>query len=335
MKFLKTVLIFSTAISFLISSGLFAQSKVGTSAANFLQIGAGARGAALGDAASTTFYDASSIYWNPALAAFSDNNQVFFNHTNWFAGISLNYGSGMLNFGSLGTFALAFYSLSTDQMEVTDETYQDGTGALFTVQDIMVGLTYARALTDRFNIGATVKYINETIWNTSATALAVDVGFTFHTPLEALNLAMSISNFGTEMRMDGTDLAVRYDPDPTVGGNNDGIVAYQKTKSWSLPVILRFGLALNMIKTENMDVNLLSDVLYPSSNNNYVNSGLEIGFRKQYYLRAGYRQLFLKDAEGNLSVGAGVKIGSLNLDYAFSDRGVLNSVQYFSVAFNL
>ena len=86
-------------------------------------------------------------------------------------------------------------------MEVTNETYQDGTGALFTVQDIMVGLSYARALTDRFNIGTTLKYINETIWNTSASALAVDVGLSFHTPLEPLTLAMSISNFGSEMRI--------------------------------------------------------------------------------------------------------------------------------------
>ena len=84
-----------------------------------------------------------------------------------------------------------------------------------------------------------------------------------------------------------------------------------------------------------MDVKLLSDVLYPSTNNNYVNSGIEIGFKNTYFIRAGYRQLFLKDAEGNLNFGAGVKVGSLNLDYAFSDRGVLNNVQYFSVAFNL
>ena len=321
-------------IVFLTFGSLFAQSKVGTSAANFLQIGVGARGTAIGDAGTTTYQDLSAIYWNPALAASAPSNQVYFNHTRWFADIDLNYGAALLNLGNIGNFALSFYSLTTDQIEVTTEIYQNGTGELYTVADIMVGLSYARALTDNFMLGATAKYISETIWNSSATAFALDVGFTYQTPFKSLLLAMSMSNFGTEMQMQGTDLAARFDPDETVHGNNDGIIVYQKTNYWDLPIILRFGLAYTVISNDFMKLSALGDVLYPSSNENFVNAGIEYSIKDTYFLRAGHRQLFLDDAEGGLSFGAGLKFNAIQIDYAYSDRGVLNEVQYFSIAFN-
>jgi len=80
---------------------------------------------------------------------------------------------------------------------------------------------------------------------------------------------------------------------------------------------------------------LLSDVLYPSSNENYVNTGIEYGLLNKYFLRAGYRQLFLEDGEVGLTFGGGIKLFNIQLDYAYCDRGRLNFVQYFSVGVNL
>jgi hypothetical protein len=309
----------------------YGQSKVGTTVANFLQIGAGARGVAVGEAATASTRDISGLYWNPALLAYGSENQVYFNHIQWFADIDLNYGSALLSFAGLGNFAATFYTLSADQIEVTTEEYPNGTGDLYTVQDLMAALSYARALTERFNIGASLKYIHSQIWNNTASAIAVDVGLTYRTPYDAVTLGMSISNFGSEMQMRGTDNSVRFDPDYRVGGNNDGIIAEQRTRSWDLPILFRFGLAYDMLRTESHQILVMSDVLYPSSNENYVNVGLEYGFMGSYFLRAGYRQLLLADREGGLTLGAGVEMYRIRVDYAYSDRGVLNDVQYFSI----
>ncbi len=309
------------------------QSKVGTTAANFLQIGVGARGIALGEAAvASARDDISGIFWNPALTAGVGSSQVYFNHTQWFADIDLNYGSLLMNFGQRGNFGVTFYSLTTDQLEVTTEEFPEGTGDLFTVQDLMVALTYSRSLTDRFDIGGSAKYINSQIWNTSASAFAVDVGLTYRTPFEPVTLGMSISNFGTEMRMSGTDIAVRFDPDLRVGGNNDGVVADQRTRSWDLPILFRFGLAYDLIKSQDHKIMVAGDALYPSAQDNYVNFGMEYSFLGAFFLRGGYRELFIEDSEGGLALGAGAKLYNLRLDYAYSDRGLLNEVQYFSVA---
>jgi len=318
-----------------IYNNVFAQTKVGTTAANFLQIGVGARGVALGEAATASARDISSLYWNPALIAFADRSQVYFNHIQWFAGIDLNYGSVLLKIGGLGNIAATFYTLNTGQMEVTTEEYPNGTGDLFTAQDLMASISYGRALTDRFKIGGSVKYINSQIWNSSASAFAVDVGLTYRTPFDPMTLGMSISNFGSEMRMLGTDAAVRFDPDLRVGGNNDGVVADQHTRSWDLPILFRFGLAYDMISTTSHQIQILGDVLYPSSNENYVNMGLEYGFLNSYFLRAGYRQMFLGDREGGLALGAGIKLYKIFVDYAYSDRGRLNDVQYFSIGISI
>jgi len=310
---------------------LSAQSKVATTAANFLQIGVGARGTALGGAASASGRDISSLYWNPALIAGINNSEIYFNNTQWFAGIDLNYGSALINLGDIGNFAVTFYSLATDQIEVTTEEYPDGSGDLYTVQDIMVSISYARSLTDRFSIGSSIKYIQEQIWNNSASAFAVDVGLTYTTPFEPVTIGMSISNFGSEMQMSGTDNAVRFDPDLRVGGNNDGVVADQHTRHWDLPILFRFGFAYQAYQSELHEMLLLGDVLYPSSQENYVNMGVEYGFQNKFFLRGGFRQIFLGNREGGFTAGAGINLYKIRLDYAYSDRGILNQAQYFSV----
>lgn len=86
-----------------------------------------------------------------------------------------------------------------------------------------------------------------------------------------------------------------------------------------------------MIRTSSEQFLAVGDVLYPSSNENYVNMGVEYGLKNSYFLRAGYRQLFLEDREGGLTFGAGLKLFNIQIDYAYSDRGRLNAVQYFSL----
>ncbi|PJB00805.1 MAG: hypothetical protein CO127_07070 [Ignavibacteria bacterium CG_4_9_14_3_um_filter_36_18] len=54
-------------------------------------------------------------------------------------------------------------------------------------------------------------------------------------------------------------------------------------------------------------------------------------------LRGGYNSLFLKDAEGGLSFGAGVNskmllsLATVQFDYAFRDFGKLKNVHSFSL----
>ncbi len=80
--------------------------RVGTTSANFLEIGYGAAGNAMGGAYVSVTNDLSSIYWNPAGLGYMENNEAFVSIQPWV----LDINSSMLGFGyahpTLGTFAI-------------------------------------------------------------------------------------------------------------------------------------------------------------------------------------------------------------------------------------
>ena len=63
----------------------------GTTGANFLKIGVGARAAALGDAFTVIVNDSTSLYWNPAGLVEMKQRQFSATYNMWFAGINQGY----------------------------------------------------------------------------------------------------------------------------------------------------------------------------------------------------------------------------------------------------
>src|ERR1035437_849169 len=190
------------------SVNLFSQvSKVGTTAAAFLEIGPGSVATGMGGAFVSVANDATALYWNPAgIANFTKNEATIF-HANWIASTKFDYAALVLPLGGVGNIGLSFTSLSMADELVRTVDQPEGTGEFFSAGDIAVGLSYARSLTDRFSIGFTAKYIQESIWHESASAMAIDAGTTFRTDLfNGLVIGASISNFGTQMKLIGSDI---------------------------------------------------------------------------------------------------------------------------------
>ncbi len=77
------------------------------------------------------------------------------------------------------------------------------------------------------------------------------MGVQYVTPFDGMVLAMSISNFGTKMKMEGNSALIIYDPNPNSTGNNGSIPAYLQTDSWDLPLNFRVGLAYQPLKIDN------------------------------------------------------------------------------------
>ncbi|MEK9138460.1 MAG: PorV/PorQ family protein, partial [Bacteroidota bacterium] len=201
------------AAALVISADAGAQkvTKVGTTAAKFLSIPVGARALGMGGAFVAVANDASAMYWNPSGLASITQSEAVFAHANWLADIDFNYGGVIMPMEDVGIIGVNFTSLSMAEMERTTEDRPEGTGQYFSAGSFAVGVSYAKKLTDWFSIGGNVKYINEHIWNSSATGFAVDVGTLFTTPFPGLKFGVAISNFGTKMRMTGDDLLVQKD----------------------------------------------------------------------------------------------------------------------------
>ncbi|MEG8989699.1 PorV/PorQ family protein [Ignavibacteria bacterium 4148-Me] len=338
-------IIFISLLVYLVSCSIYAQSfvsnvsKRGTSAAPFLSISQGARASAMGSAFVAIADDQSAIYWNPAGLAKLSGVGILVEHTKWIADIDYNFFAATYNLGDFGTVGLSFLTSNMDEMKVTTIEEPEGTGETFSVSDAMVSLAYAINLTDNFAIGFNPKFVMQKIWKMTATAIAIDMGVQYVTPFDGAILAMSISNFGTKMKLDGNTALVLVDLDPYSSGNNGQIPAYLQTEGWELPLNFRVGIAYRPIDTHMYKLNLAVDAMHPSDNYESINAGIEYIFNDMFSLRCGYKSLFLKDSEESFTFGFGVKqllLGNIavKVDYSYGNFGRLTNVQKFSLGIN-
>ncbi|MBN1478885.1 PorV/PorQ family protein [candidate division KSB1 bacterium] len=317
------------------SQGSSSVTKVGITAAPFLEIGVGAKAYGMGGAFVGTANDASALYWNPSGMARLPRSEGSFVHIDWLADINFDFIGFVLPAGRIGSFGLSITSLSMDDMLVRTEDRPTGTGEYFKTGSMAIGASYAINLTDRFSIGFTGKYLREQIWKETATGIAFDIGTLFTTNFHGMRIGATLSNFGMDMRMAGEDLLVYHDIDQTQMGNNDKIFAELQTESWPLPLTFQVGVAMEIIQSGVNRLTLALDAVQPTDNTESINLGTEYALREWVFLRAGYRNLFLKDSEEGLTFGAGaiLRFGTMKLkvDYSYAQFGVFNDIQCFAI----
>lgn len=322
--------------------------RVGTTSANFLEIGVGSDGNAMGDAFVSIPGKLSAIYWNPAGLAFLNRNEVMFMYQPWIIDINTTSATAAFSLPIIGTVAAGVAHVGYGEEEVTTMEYQDGTGEIYTANDYCFTLSYARKLAQWFAFGASLKYINSQIWHTSASALATDLGVLVSTGFFALSrrhedglrIGMSISNYGTKMRYDGMDLLFPIDILPDEDGNYSAVQGQFKTQGWELPLIFRIGASLSPLAGRYQRLTLSIDALHPNNNAESINVGAEYELNLpgigKLALRSGYKSLFLPDSEYGMTYGGGLQFYlmrnvALKIDYAFKPLNFLGNTHSYTV----
>jgi len=199
-------------------------------------------------------------------------------------------------------------------------------------------VSYSRQLSDRFSVGFTGKFIQESIWHEQATAFALDVGTVFHTDLfYGMTIGASLSNFGTQMKMSGSDAREFVRIDPTKLGSNGQIPTDIEYDSWDLPLLFQLGVSTTPVRSDEFRWVVEVDALHPSDDYESVNVGTELGYRNFLFLRGGYAELFLRDRVGGLCLGFGLTsdmLGTENFhvrfDYAYRNMGPLDGTHVIS-----
>ncbi len=316
-------------------------SKVGTTAGTFLEISIGAIATGMGGAYVSRANDATALYWNPAGIANFNGYEADIVHTEWLADTKLDFAAFVLPLGDFGTLGFSYTALTMPDMKVRTVDQPEGTGEYFSAGDLAFGISYSRKLFDRFSIGFTGKYIQEKIWHMSSVAFALDIGTVFRTDLfGGMVIGASISNFGTPMKLQGIDTRTYSSVDPSQLGTNDQIPYSIDLDSWSLPLLFRIGVSTNAINTGDYRWIVAVDALHPSDNYESLNVGTELAYKELLFIRGGYQSLFLKDGEGGLSFGVGLKFKMLfsdniiRIDYSYRNFGRLAGINVFSVGVN-
>lgn len=335
MKKIITIILFVTLQAVNYGGGF---SKVGTTAAQFLKIGVGAKAMGLGGSFTALANDVTSLYWNPAGITNINKFSLAVSHSEWFAEISHDFVGVVLPLSTSDIIAINVIALNTGEQEVTTVIQPEGTGVFYDVSDLSIGLSYARTLTDRFSVGLTVKYIQQNLYNESANTFAVDIGTTLHTGFHDLIIAMSMTNFGGNMKLEGRDLITISNTTNQASGSYNPD-ARLKTEPWPLPLMFRVGIAMDLIggsdpfiDSEMNRFTMAIDGVHPNDNTEKVNIGGEYAWNETVFARLGYKINY--DVE-KWTFGVGVKVNfgtqQAGFDYALIDFRDLGKVSQFSL----
>jgi long-subunit fatty acid transport protein len=301
--------------------------KVGTTSFQFLKVMPDARSTAMGEAYTAVACDANAVFWNPSALTKVKGLDVSVSYLDWL--LDMNHQSVALayTFPRIGTIGIVGLITNVGDIEETSVEYlyrDDNTGYYnpgLTGRTVrpsaqVFGLSFARALTDKFSFGINAKYVREDLVNESAAAMVFDGGFTYNTGFRSLQLASAIRHFGPDIQF------------------------LDHGESYPLPQTLTIGVSgylfgprnAFLARASNHQLLISYDLGEARDYGQQSHLGLEYAMQDVLFLRAGYK--FNYDEEG-LTLGFGLNILHTRFDFSYADYGPsLNSVYRFSLGFN-
>lgn len=276
---------------------------IGTSGAQFLKLGAGARVAAMGDVFGAVADDSSAIYWNPAGLNQLKKKSVSIMHSMWVGDIAYDWVS-YAQPTSFGAFGVGIQYLSYGTLKGMDETGLALSN--FSPSDFAGNISYANKIGE-VGVGLNVKYISCKI-KESATAYAGDIGLMYKMMEDKLALGLAVQNIGTKLKF--------IDEEEQLPMNIKIGTAYKISDNWLVAV----------------------DANSPNDNAINIGAGTEYNYKlKDDFMlsgRAGYNTK-TKDIDGLKGIAAGLGVGykDLMFDYAFVPFGDLGNTHKISCEF--
>ncbi len=323
MRYWKLVLALVLALA--LQQTALAQVKAGTAGAQFLKLSTSARGLSMADALLPLADDVSALYYNPGgLVQLSEGWHYSATHYALPVDVSQNWIGGAYSSPETGTaFGVALTWLRSGMMDVNTPELPNGTGQQFDWQDLALGASYAKRLTNKFSVGVTGKFVRESTYEYSANGWAADLGTYYDTGWRSMKMAMSITNFGPDMTF--------------------------IDKAYPLPIMFKFGVSMDLLGKKDAEhfMHAAFEFGHPSDNVEQIDVGLEYTFKNQFLLRLGKKMNGVKETEwedydpevgyeypllstDGLSLGAGFKWqkenwGNWTLDYAFAPSRYLET----------
>jgi hypothetical protein len=313
-----------------------AQEKRAQTSFKFISTPLAAKAAGMSDAVYSIEGGSESIFANPATMS---RQNTFANITGgqvqFIADINYHYVAASFApaNGLYGVFGFHVLSVDYGDLQETIRTDNDrgyidiGT---FSPVSFSLGMSYARAISNQFSIGGTVKYLGMDLGTGTtdiasggalvrekfkANVLAYDFGVHYKTGWKSLELGFAFKNLSQEVKFD--------------------------TENSEIPLTFRMGISMDLIDLTSIDKEYNSLLISLNANrprdfDEQIILGADYTFMKRFSLRAGY---LLPAEEQGISLGLGlnqpIKNGiGIKVDYSYTNFGIFSGVNRLTVQFS-
>ena len=264
----------------------------GSTAAEFLMIGVGARPAGMGGAYTALTDDVNSIYWNPAGLGNMGGTEMTFMHNSWVIDTSYEF-FGFATPLDIEEYrcVLGFGMHYMDLGSMVGRRDQVSVPYVFSASDMAMSIGCGVKLNLDNSIGIALKYIEENIENTRAYAFAADLGWNYALRYNT-RLAVAVQNLGTGMKYISQEV--------------------------NLPLNISAGLGYRISGALSLGIDLKQEIY---NNRTSLSAGTEYMVSNVLALRGG--SLLSDKHDMGLTGGFGLKIRDSQLDYAITAVGDL------------
>ena len=329
----RRLLVMTLLVCMVLPQNVWAVKKLAQTGFKWLSIPVGARAIGMGGAVTTMDGDLTTIFWNPAGMAHIEGSGISFSNVAWIADINHMAASGAFKVSD--RLVLTAQVISVDYGDINGTMRANNSNGFidlgtFSPSGLSAGLGLSAAISDKFSIGAVLKYCYEdlgTVFTSQDLAggelnevdatlgvPAFDLGTLFYPGYKDLRIGMTLSNFSQEK----------------------SYVA----ESFPLPLTFRLGTAMNVLAPFNISSNqkltVALDLIHSRDYTERIHMGVEYSLNDMIALRTGYKSNY--DDE-NFTLGAGFKhhLGPLafEFDYAFNNFSTFNPVHLFTLGLSV
>lgn len=338
--------------------GAFAQFRKYSN--EFLNIGTGARGLAMGGAQVASAEDGNAGYWNPAgLVNVIDNPNISFMHAEYFAGIGkYDYLSTAIPIeSSFRTLGFSLLRFGVDDIPNTlflvepDGSINYNNIQSFSSADYAFLVSYAQVLKDndaaQISWGANTKIIYRNVGHfAKAWGFGFDAGFLYRT--STLRFGVSIRDITTTFNAWSFSFTDAEKQVLYLTNNDIPVKSTELTSPRLVPAIgYNFMIAPKLHLLAEADF----DITFDGKRNTLISSnpisidpkfGVEANIANIVFVRAGAQNFQKALADGDTlnqkkvtifqpSIGAGFRVGNVAIDYAYTNLANQNNPLYTHV----
>lgn len=342
-KTLKAITLSLCMVPMLLHAGN--EDRIGSAGASQLLINPWARSSALASSNVATVSGLEGTFMNVGGLAFTRQTEIVFTNTDWMSGadISIN-GIGLAQrVGESGVIGLSVMTVDFGDLVTSTVDVPEGDGSTFTVNNLNLGLSYAKEFSNSIYGGLTVKLLNESISNARASSVAFDAGIKYVSgERDQIKFGITLKNVGPPISFEGDGFTFQTTLDNDLQSSVE-----QRSARHELPSLIAIGGGYDFLLAENHTFTATAAFVSNSFSPDQFNFGGQYEFKRLFILRGGYSleqtgELEVDRTSAMTGLSAGLSIqapigeqGAIGVDYTYRDTSPFDGIHSIGVRIDI